>query len=370
MVVKFGIPLLAVTLLGYAFHYVAKTRQTWPDEVPVINPPRAPFAQTVAGSGMIEAETENIAVGSPVAGVIVEVQVEVGQQVAAGAPLFRLDDRSARAELAVRESSLLSAKADLARLDLLPRPEDLPVFEATIRQREAALANLKYMHERMQRLAADGTAAEQEQVDAENRWHEAQALLEQSQAELARLRAGAWAPDKSVAQAAVSLAAAQVEQARTELDRLTVRALAPGQILQVNVRPGEFVGAAPGRGLIVYGSVQALHVRVDIDEFDIPRFRPQAPAHAILQGHADKSFPLRFVRVEPYVIPKRSLTGDNAERVDTRVLQVIYAVEGPGDSFYVGQQVDVFVDAKDPANPPAHAAEGAAQPAEIAGADR
>ena len=49
------------------------------------------------------------------------------------------------------------------------------------------------------------------------------------------------------------------------------------------------------------------------------------------------------MRVEPYVIPKKSLTGDNTERVDTRVLQVIYAIDPRGTPLYVGQQVDVFL---------------------------
>jgi hypothetical protein len=60
------------------------------------------------------------------------------------------------------------------------------------------------------------------------------------------------------------------------------------------------------------------------------------------------------VRVEPYVIPKQSLTGDNRERVDTRVLQVVYAVEGDATDLFVGQQVDVFIDVGD------HAGTGAA----------
>ena len=47
---------------------------------------------------------------------------------------------------------------------------------------------------------------------------------------------------------------------------------------------------------------------------------------------------------EPYVIPKRSLTGGNTERVDTRVLQVIYAVENPDARLFVGQQIDAFIE--------------------------
>ena len=129
-----------------------------------------------------------------------------------------------------------------------------------------------------------------------------------------------------------------------------IRALVDGEVLQVNVRPGEFVGAPPSQALIVLGNVTQLHVRVDIDEYDIPRFVPEAPARATLKGQPDEFFPLKFVRIEPYVVPKKSLTGDNTERVDTRVLQVIYAIDTGGKRLFVGQQLDVFIDASPPAS--------------------
>jgi HlyD family secretion protein len=45
------------------------------------------------------------------------------------------------------------------------------------------------------------------------------------------------------------------------------------------------------------------------------------------------------------VVAKRWLTGDNTERVDTRVLQVIYELNQIDSAAYVGQQVDVFIEA-------------------------
>jgi hypothetical protein len=118
--------------------------------------------------------------------------------------------------------------------------------------------------------------------------------------------------------------------------------------LQVNVRPGEYVGTPPSQALIVLGSVHNLHIRVDIDEHDIPRayrsFRSDVQAVASPRGDPSQRFPLRFVRVEPYVMPKKSLTGDNTERVDTRVLQVIYRVDRDEPGLFVGMQVDVFLD--------------------------
>ncbi len=117
-------------------------------------------------------------------------------------------------------------------------------------------------------------------------------------------------------------------------------------VLQVNVRPGEYVGAPATQALIVLGNIERLHVRVDIDEHDIPRFDRNAKAIAKLRGNPRLEFPLTFVRVDPYVIPKRSLTGDNTERVDTRVLQVLYSLDAGDEKVFVGQQMDVFIEAE------------------------
>ncbi len=66
--------------------------------------------------------------------------------------------------------------------------------------------------------------------------------------------------------------------------------------------------------------------------------------------------PLTFVRLEPYVVPKVSMTGINVERVDTRVVQVIYALDPANrlvreKKVLVGQLLDVFIDARR-ASPP------------------
>ena len=146
--------------------------------------------------------------------------------------------------------------------------------------------------------------------------------------------------------AGVATAEAEVAKIQTNLDRLIVRSLVAGRILQVNVRPGEFVGTTPGQALVVVGNIDRLHVRVDIDEFDIARFDSKAQASAVPRGSLQERYPLEFVRLEPFVVPKKSLTGDNTERVDTRVLQVIYECDPTGrPPLFVGQQLEVFIEA-------------------------
>src|SRR5207249_3380890 len=96
---------------------------------------------------------------------------------------------------------------------------------------------------------------------------------------------------------------------------------------------------------ILLGRLKPLHIRVDVDEHEAWRVYPDAKAAAAVRGNANLKAPLTFVRFEPFVVPKKSLTGDSTERVDTRVLQVIYRVEGDALPLFVGQQMDVFIEA-------------------------
>lgn len=100
----------------------------------------------------------------------------------------------------------------------------------------------------------------------------AKAKLARSQADLDLLKSGSWEYDRDVTKAALARAEAEVAKIEVELDRLVVRALVAGRVLQVNVRPGEFVGTPANQPLVILGNTDRLHVRVDIDEYDIPRF--------------------------------------------------------------------------------------------------
>ncbi len=104
-------------------------------------------------------------------------------------------------------------------------------------------------------------------------------------------------------------------------------------------------------GMLISAIVHVVTAQQERPKLQPPRepARPGATAQAMVRGNPQVSFPLRFVRIEPYVVPKKSLTGDNTERVDTRVLQVIYAITPAEQPDYVGQQLDVFIDADRPA---------------------
>lgn len=341
---KYTLPLVSACMLGYAVWHVVHAQPLSLSVSSPVEPSRTPFAAAVAGAGLVEAQTENIALGSPQPGIVWEVCVRVGQRVKVGDGLFRLDERTWRAEQQVRLARLQVAREKLGRLEASPRSEELPVKEARIRESQANLEMQRDHALRARQMLASGAIGAEEHVARQQTLRLAQEQLQLAQADYELLRAGAWERDKIVARAEVAQAQAEVEQACIELERATIRALVEGEVLQVNVRPGEFVATPSIIPPVVLGNLDRLHVRVDIAEQDIPRFRPGAAARAMPRGQPDEEIALSFLRVEPFVVPKHSLTGESREQVDTRVLQVIYAAESRPRLLYVGQQVDVFIE--------------------------
>ncbi len=255
-------PLVAVGLLIFAVAHALLIQRSEPTTLPPVPPPTSPFGDTVAGAGMVEPSTEasgtsNIAVGSQNRDAVTKVWVSVGQSVEAGDLLFELDDRQAVADLKARQAALMIAKQQLRRLNLQPRPEEVPVSEAQVAVAEANLRQAQDQYERARRLVGSGVVSQQEFVTSEQNYQSTRAQLALARSSLALLKAGAWAPDRTIAAATVARARTQVEQAKTTLDLLRVRAPVDGTILQVNVRPGEYVSTSSGQSLILMGGTSS-----------------------------------------------------------------------------------------------------------------
>jgi len=345
---KLVLPIVALAMLAFGVFHILKAQQTLPKPSPPAPPARSPFSNTIAGAGVVEARTENIAIGSALPGVVLEVFVpvdDVGKEVQAGEALFRVDDRQLRAQLAVQQANLVAAKSQLSKLDQMPRPEEIPAAKAHVEAAESNVLRLLDQYQRAHKLLASRSIGAEEHNILQRQYEEAVHQREQASADLKLLTAGAWEPDKAIARAAIQQAEAQIAQTQTEIERALVRAPVAGRVLQVNVRPGEYVGTTPGLALVVLGDIGSLRIRVDIDEAEIPRVQPGASATAFPRGGSREEVPLQFIRIEPMVTAKRSLTGDNTERVDTRVLKMVYEVAAADTALYVGQQLDVFLSA-------------------------
>lgn len=303
---------LAIAGVMLAVWTILTAGKQTPMPAPLVDPPRSPYDSTVAATGIIEAVNENVRIGPPAAGLVTKVFVAVGDRVDEGDPLLQLDDRDLRAQLVARQAAI-------------------PPAQAQVEEQRYRIGDLDTQLKRLQSVRDSRAVSED---DVKRTWY----ALEMAKRALSRF------------EATLKQVIAQRDETQILLDRLTVRSPRVGTVLQVNVRAGEYaLTTGASEPLMLLGDMQQLQVRAEVDEVNAPLVIPQAPGIAYLKGNTSHAIPLSFVRVEPYIVPKRSLTGDNSERVDTRVLQIIYRFERPPFPVYAGQQVDVFIDR--PASP-------------------
>jgi HlyD family secretion protein len=291
--------IIAVTLL------VLRLRQSGPTPEPLVPPPQSPYADSIGGRGLVESVNENVRIAPATSGLIREVMVKVGDKISKGDVLFAMDDRDALSQVKVQQAQVA-------------------VLEAQVATAQTIVADRKDQLDRSIRLREKNVSSEDEAKRNLFAWQAADRQLQSTLADL-------------------DLARARLADARMRLDLLTIRAPRDGTILQVNIRPGEYTMVNSSETAILLGDISQLQLRVDVDESDAPSIREGCTGIAFLKGSREKSVPLEFVRIEPYILPKKSLSGESTERVDTRVLQIIFRFENPAFPVYVGQQMDVFL---------------------------
>ena len=212
----------------------------------------------IAGSGLVEARRENIPIGVNIPGVVTFVYIKKGEKVRSGAPLFRIDDRDFKAQLVVRVAELASAKAQLHKLIVAPRPEDIPPARAAAEEAEARMNDAEAALARTDRLFQRQMIAASDYDKDRYAYYAAKATYAKAKADLERILAGSWKEDIEIARAAVLMAQSQVDNTKTNLERLTVRAPMDGEVLQLNVRLGQFAAMTWKEPMIVLGDGKRL----------------------------------------------------------------------------------------------------------------
>jgi HlyD family secretion protein len=321
---------------------------------PAASPLPLPAPQ-IGAVGLVEPSSQEISIGTDISGTVSKVLAVPGVKVGKGQPLFVLDTRMTEAVVAQRLRDLAAAEARLT----LARSR-VPGLEAEVQAAmtavDAARADKDDATD-VVRIASglnSGDTISAREItrrrnvlrSAEAKYAEASARLALAQANLALYDEAKGGANITIELAAIEQARASLKLAQTDLELRTVSAPIDGEVLRVNINPGEFaLAGAVTQPLIVMGRTDPMHVRIDIDEADISRYRPGARATACLRGDAVRKLQLSFVRVEPLVVPKRALSGLTTERVDTRVMQLIYAIVEDGMAILPGQQVDVLIEA-------------------------
>ncbi len=328
---------------------------------PAFQPASNPFPQGIYATGIVESyqlHGANITIFPEVSGTVKEILVKEGDRVTQGTPLIRLDDTIQRATVAQLQAQAAAAQALLRQLKAQPRPETLQVAKAQV---EYAAANLKTAEDQWRKVKTshglNPQSVSQEQLDAAaNAVNLAKANLEVARRQFALTKAGAWVYDIQNQEHQAQAAAQALASAQALLAKYTLEAPTAGLILAINVAVGGFVSPQGSYGTYSQGSYPVLvmakeepylAVRCFLDEILVPRLPAGAIKAQMFVRGTTTSIPLEFDRLQPYVTPKIQLSNQRTERVDTRVLPLVFRFQPPaGLNIYPGQLVDVYVETK------------------------
>lgn len=357
--ILFALAAIGIVAAFYSAYVFSQQPHAQP---PVFNPAPNPYAQGIYANGIIESDQpqgENINIYPEVSGPITRVFVAEGDVVHKGDPLVAIDDTVQRATAEQQKAQADAARSMLDELKAQPRQETLAVSEAQVENAKATLKNaedqwIKQEHS----YEINPKSVSQDALDnARNAAAMAATNLKVVERQYELTKAGAWIYDIENQEKQYEALSKAYASAAALLAKYTVTAPSDGVVLALQATVGSYAspqgaydaytqGSNP---LVVMGTPQDhLAVRAYIDEILVQRLADPAKidAQMFIRG-TDVRLPLTFVRVQPYVSPKIQLSDERQERVDVRVLPVIFRFTKPKElTLYPGQLVDVYVGEK------------------------
>lgn len=302
------------------------------------SPPHSIFAP-----GRVEGATPEIELRIQLDGRIEELLAAEGQIVAKDEVLLWLDSAQYGYEVALATAELNLAEAELERLINGARPQERSEAAALLRAKQAELERAQLSWERIDNLHRAKAVSQQEADDQRALVASLTAEVEAAKARFDIIQAPARLDDVSISTARIQAAQARLELAKVRIDRTVLKSPGSGQILKINVEPGELTGPESPQPAIVLVDTSKLQVRAFIEEMDAPRLKLGMPATITADGLPERQFKGRITRLSPHMGLKQLRTDHPAERFDTKTREVWIELENI-DGLVVGLRVDVKID--------------------------
>lgn len=296
----------------------------------------------VAAAGRVEPASEEMRLGFDMPGKIREVFVEEGDPVKRGQPLARLVDDDIQSRLAQAQAAVLAAKASLDKVLTGARPMERFEAAAALREAETVLFNARKENQRRAKLVSDGVISREEADRAERDYLVAIQKMAQAREHFQLIDAPSREEDIRRAEAEYGQAQAQLEEAVATADKALIRSPIDGVVLRKHRRAGEMVSTYFDTPVVTVGDTSVLRVRADVDEKDVDKVHVGQKAYATADAYGDKRFEGRVVRIAQMLGRKNVRTDDPAERLDTKILEVLIEFDR-GVSIPIGMRMDVFL---------------------------
>lgn len=227
---------------------------------------------------------------------------------------LRVTLTSARADLSAREADLRKTLAGRSAYEIGAQT-------ATVQRVQTDLDQKKRDFDRYDQLYRTGVVAQQDYEARKASYN--LSLLELSNAqELLKQSSEVRSVDTEVSRAAVHTAAVAVQQAQVNLDQACIRAPEAGEVLKVNVFPGERIGNA---GLLTFAPLRTTYALAEVYETDVARLHLGQPAQ-IQSAALDHNIQGTVARISNLVERQQTVNVDTAANTDARVVRVYVAL--------------------------------------------
>lgn len=282
---------------GLAALLVAVLAWWWPAvSAPVTTLQARELVHSVVATATVQTR-HRAQVGVQVAGRVLAVPVQEGDNIRQGQTLLSLDDSEARSVLMAAELAVQQAQFKLQQW----RQVQAPTAFAAERQAQANLAQSQAQLARQQALFGQGFIAQAALDEASRTFQVAQAQARSAQAQ--RQAHEDQGLEQRLALSALALAQANAQAARTRLAYTVVQAPFDGQVINRNVEPGDMV--QPGKTLLQLAPRGTCELVAQIDERNLSWLKPGQTATASADAYAGQRFSAVLSAIAPGVDAQR-----------------------------------------------------------------
>ena len=320
-------PALLVVLLAsaLAFHLFPGWQRSVPPSAEAHNANPLPYL--AAAPAVVEPSTHLVALRSERQGRIRAILKNAGDRITRGEPLVLLDDTTAVALVNQRRADLSLAEANLAKLEAWDRPEERARARASVARAEARLDRAIREWKRVELLHTQSSASETELNEALEEKRLAAAALDEVQQLATMSETGPTPEEVRVATAKVEQAQAAVRIAEAELALRTILSPLDGHVVYRHLEPGEVVDPESPIPILSIGNLDQVRLRAEVDEADIERVCVGQRINATAEAFGVRTFGGRVVHLEPMMGRKSIRTQRTTEREDTKVREVLIALD-------------------------------------------
>lgn len=296
----------------------------------------------VAAPGRVEPLSEEMRLGFDIAGKLAEVSVEEGDSVKQGQILARLaaDEFAARVDAA--EQVLAGREAALAKVLAGARDMERQEAKAAVAEAQAIAEVARIEHGRRRQLLGKEVLSQEEADRAKREYKVATERLDAARQHFRLVNDPSREEDVKRAMAEAAEARARLAEAQALAAKAVIRSPIDGVVLRKHRRAGEMVSVSFDTPVVTVGDIARLRVRADVDERDISRIKPGQNAVLMAEAYGERQFTGVVSRVSKILGKKNIRTDDPAEKNDTRILETLIDLDGPGE-LPVGLRLDVFI---------------------------